>query len=376
MTKTTRILTVVWFVLLLAVPGVATIFSNRETIANRPVTTAPELTLDGVSNGEYFEAADSYLEDRLSVRERAIEANAAIAYEVFEDSASPSVYIGRDGYLFLAGTFELPCQTNDEGSWPEPNRVVEMTRRLDGALDDNGADLYFTIVPEKGWAYPELLPGAVPSMACTKPLLDDLRFAIADEPSYLDLFTFVLERAQTDPEALYQRTDTHWNNYGRTVASEFLVNAMAPGTYDREALVYADYVEKPDGGDLAQLLGYGVGDGDVRIATEREGVTTESIDAPGAQREWRSVSTSSLDDTASLVPGRTVIVTDSHLNTAANQLAPWFESVRIIPWQELQHESVPDEVRSADRIVLSFSARFSAERLTSFSRLLARYLAE
>lgn len=371
MTKTTRILTVVWFVALLAVPGVATIFSNRETIANRPVATAPELTLDGVSNGDYFEAADSYLEDRLSIRERAIEVNAAIAYEIFDDSVSPSVYIGKDGYLFLAGTFELPCQSNDDGSWPEPTRVAEMTRGLGDALATRNADFFFTVVPEKGWAYPELLPGAVPGRECTRPLLEALRTELADEPGYLDLFTFVLDQAQASPEALYQRTDTHWNNFGRTVAAEFLIDSIAPGTYDRDALVSGDVAVKPDGGDLAALLGYGIADSDMRISTIREGVTTESVDAPGSQLEWRSVSAG-----PPLVPGRTVIVTDSHLNSAANQLAPWFESVRFIRWQELRHESVPAEVRSADRVLLSFSARFSAERLTSFSRLLTRYLAE
>ncbi len=371
MTKTTRILMVVWFVGLLAVPGVATMWSTRDTIANRPVTVAPSLSLDGVLGGDYFEGLDSYLEDRLSVRDRAIEANAGLAYEVFGDSTNPGVYVGKDGYLFLAGTFELPCQDNDEGTWPAPARVADATSELREALAQRDAELFFTIVPEKGWAYPELLPGAIPGRECTAPLLDALRAELADEPGYLDLFSFVLNEARTNPEPLYQRTDTHWNNYGRTVAAEFLVDAMAPGTYDRGALVFGEVVPKPEGGDLAQLLGYDIADSDVRISTVRDGVTTQSVDAPGAQREWRSVTTG-----PALVPGRTVIVTDSHLNTAANQLANWFESVRVVPWQELQNESVAGEIRSADRILLSFSARFSAERLTSFSRLLTRYVNE
>jgi hypothetical protein len=122
-----------------------------------------------------------------------------------------------------------------------------------------------------------------------------------------------------------------------------------------------------EGGDLAGMLGVQIGDESARHSIDRKGVTTEKLTASTPRRKhW----TSTAADPGRLVPGLTVLVTDSHLFNAADHIAPYFEELYVIGWQDLNNEGVSGIVTDADRLVLSFSGRFSSPRLRSFARLI------
>ena len=338
MRRSTRILTAVWFIAILAIPGVASIFSERETIANRPVSEFPEADAEEILTGDFFENVDNFVEDRLSIRERAIETEATISFDVFSDSPNPEVYIGDDDFLFIAATFDRPCESDAEGVWIEPSTVTERIGALRFELEENNAEFFFTVVPEKAWVYPDLLPDSVENRDCADELVTDLRDELAGQTGYLDIFDLLLTEAPLTEDRLYQRTDTHWNSFGRAVAAEFIIDAIEPGLYDQDALVDLGEVDKPEGGDLAQLLGIDVFDRDVRLQTTREFITTETIEEVGAQRRWQSSTADT--DAAPLIPGRTIVVTDSHLNTSASFFNQYFEDLHVIRWQDINDDNV------------------------------------
>ena len=172
--------------------------------------------------------------------------------------------------------------------WIEPSTVTERIGALRFELEENNAEFFFTVVPEKAWVYPDLLPDSVENRDCADELVTDLRDELAGQTGYLDIFDLLLTEAPLTEDRLYQRTDTHWNSFGRAVAAEFIIDAIEPGLYDQDALVDLGEVDKPEGGDLAQLLGIDVFDRDVRLQTTREFITTETIEEVGAQRRWQS----------------------------------------------------------------------------------------
>ncbi|MGI9601046.1 MAG: alginate O-acetyltransferase AlgX-related protein [Acidimicrobiales bacterium] len=364
MTHRTRVLVCVWFAVLLVVPAVATLLVRRQTVDNRELTSFPTIDIDGLLYGDVPEGVDAYLEDRLSVRELAVEADARVAIDLFDDSPNPNVLLGDDGWLFTAAAFTMVC----EPDWPEVDDVTRQLRRLEANLGQHDASLTTMIVPEKGWAYPERLPAAVPDEECADRRLTELRDELVTTDHYFDLWSHVQTEVAASPDPLYWRTDTHWNDPGRVVILPHLIEWLEPGVFDPDAAVVAG-VNVTDGGDLAAQVGVDMPDQSPNYVIQRPRATTRTEPlVPGL------VNRHITEGADPVIEGKTLILTDSHLYNSASLLAPWFEDVVILRWQHQRRVDLDALVDDADQVAISFSGRFSGPRFERAGRDLTRLL--
>ncbi|NNE73040.1 MAG: hypothetical protein HKN26_05200 [Acidimicrobiales bacterium] len=346
-----RGLTVLWFVALLAVPGVLSLVRDApESVEQRLARPFPEIDVGGIWNGEVFSEVDGHLQDRLAIRDRAIDWHAWFSYELLRDSTNSDVLVGEGEWLYYGPVFSRPCDDAAAGAWPEPGALMAELEMANRRLAAAGIDFFVTRVVEKGFIETDYLPGAIPGRECTAALQADMRNAFAPSEFTIDLWG-LFEDAASPERPLYWARDTHWNDRGRVLAVEALVESMAPGVWDIEP------VEGPDReivGEPARLIGIDGLHRGPRIRLPRPEITTTET----RREQWIHCFMS--EGAGALVPGRTVVLTDSHLWRSEALLAPWFEELCLLNWRGEDNPAAAATAAEADRILLSLSARETA----------------
>ncbi len=175
-------------------------------------------------------------------------------------STSPNqVIIGREGWLYLGDQYE---QTVTVDRSPLTLSEIELGKQIGAAteaweayLSNRGVKLFrIMIAPNKSTIYPEYLPvWAKP----TSPNATDALFAGAGSMRYVDLRGPLLAAKADQREALYYKTDTHWNFLGAGIA--FRAFAQQVGDvpdlrWPADRAYELSRVFPRTGGDLADLL--------------------------------------------------------------------------------------------------------------------------
>lgn len=151
----------------------------------------------------------------------------------FGISTSPGrVLIGHDGWLFLGNEFEHIIADGRRSSTPKAiadgERIGSAAEAWHTWLRGNGVKLYqLMIAPNKESIYPELMPFWARPLP---PTATDALMAGTDSTRYLDLRAALKQAKATQPEALYFKTDTHWNNLGAGIAFRAFAQELAGTT--------------------------------------------------------------------------------------------------------------------------------------------------
>lgn len=233
--------------LLCLVPPVGMLIAGpAEAGANEVLAFAPGLkTRDGTLNTAFLSDCADYLADRFFPRQEAITAwnalNAALGA-----SGSPSVVLGRDGWLYYADT--LPDYA---GSAPKTDRALWCAARtlllMQEYAGEQGSDFVFFIAPNKNSLYPEHMPASVPVRSGES---DAARLsALLNEMGVNNLDLRALLAAESD--TLYFKTDSHWTTRGAALGADGLLNALG-----RESGFYTAGFSVPGShtGDLYSML--------------------------------------------------------------------------------------------------------------------------
>ena len=237
------------FVVVVAVPGLATVFGlGMEAPGNEAAATA----------GSGLSARAARFDGRFAFRDTLVEAQSWLRYELLGVSTLPTVWRGRDGWWFLASDGALEATLNEP---PFTDSEVETWRttlqRTADYLAGRGIAYVFVVAPEKATVYPEFLPGGMhPRRGPTRTdqLVADLR-AHSTVP-VVDLRDGLL--AAKARQRLFHLTDTHWNEVGAAVAYRQIVDALRGQVPGLDAPAADDAFEltpsHDPGGDLAWML--------------------------------------------------------------------------------------------------------------------------
>lgn len=220
---------VVSFVVLIALPGVATLLGVRGVDAdeNRTPAPPPVVRADWASLRALPDAFTRYFEDNFAFRARLVRTQADLRLRAFGVSPSPAVVVARDGWLFYGedGAIEdyavaPPMSPADLEEW---RRTLQQTQDW---LAVRGIAYAFVIAPDKHVIYPEMMVKTVTRFS-ERSRIDQL-------VDYLRQWSTVrvidlrpaLVSAKTR-ERIYHRTDTHWNDRGAHVAYEQILRGLA-----------------------------------------------------------------------------------------------------------------------------------------------------
>lgn len=303
----------VWFVLVIAAPLAAFVAGVRPVPGeNRAVAAAPELAVGRAFDTDLYGEVAAWFEDRLPGRDHAVEADAWIDYRVFGDSPNPDVSLGADGWLYLTRAVRAPCITSEraEAVAAEVDRIA----RIGAAA---GVDVVLIVAPNKAAIHPEHLGGLADREECAAANRALLRDALAGSSAFVDTWA-ALEDAGTG-ERLYHRTDTHWNRLGASYAAGAVVERLAPGLWDQQAVVRTGTQQRL--GDLVKLMGLSFTE-EVSAYRVRRGrdPAVERVPTDGGPEAVESAMTG-----LPVVPGRTVVIHDSMGEVIVPLLRPYLE---------------------------------------------------
>ncbi|CRI59805.1 alginate O-acetyltransferase AlgX-related protein [Pseudomonas sp. CCOS 191] len=179
----------------------------------------------------------------------------------FGISTSPDqVIIGKDNWLYLGDMYSKTL-TEDRRSATEADQIIgrqvgEATERWAAYLASKGVALFRIMIgPNKGSIYPEHMPTwAVPvEHNPTRALLQNV-----GPGRFVDLRSALLAAKQTHAEALYFKTDTHWNELGASLGFQAFAKEVAKTApelrWPSEGVYEVTQINPRQGGDLARFL--------------------------------------------------------------------------------------------------------------------------
>lgn len=374
-------------------------------IENRPLSPAPHWR----ASWSVLDEAGRYVTDRLPFRQHAVELNAQVSEDLFNEapatgqegnsalggvigpvptpSAAPrattapkekgfitlpppaadentgtgnsQVLVGRDGWLYFAAELVKECNPGQSAA-----TVVAGLRRLDQILTASGRSFAFTLAPDKTTSAPQHLPASYPRKTCSQNsktknygLLDG-----AHIPGYIDMHGLIDQHQRAEKRDYYMRQDTHWNGLSDAVLSRQVASRLDPHLLD--AFTVRERVESYTG-DLSRLLG--TPKTDKRIATDilRAGVHVgrSATTTLGSGIKAQHVSSTSSGG-AKLVPGHTLLIGDSFLEAASPQLYPLFADLLRVRNGDfaVAPKTMLQQVVSANTVVLVFNERYFTDR--------------
>jgi hypothetical protein len=180
---------------------------------------------------------------------------------LFMDSPEKSVVIGRDGWLFYKSESkdDGPGINDAQGLTPlsdeELSSVIATIKKVHEDLKSRGITLIVTVAPNKSTIYGEYLPINFPQIVGNNTRLDQLVASIPQDIVFVDL-----RKSLADGKShmhTYQKSDSHWNNYGAFLASKELIEALKP-KYHFESMTLDQFnIEQKEvrgEGDLSSMM--------------------------------------------------------------------------------------------------------------------------
>jgi alginate O-acetyltransferase complex protein AlgJ len=203
---------------------------------------------------------ESWLADRLPLRTNLVLANTWVQLKIFRQSTSGDVVLGKDGWLFYAGTRSMEQALGQAQFTPiELDRWIDVMERRQAWLAERSIPFLAVVIPNKERVYREYLPDP-PAPSPPISHLDQLRDRLAVRNSPLNLLDLTpwLMRVKGEMRA-YAKSDTHWTGAAAFLAGYVPImerlRAMGPDFKTRTlANVRCQFVER-HGGDLAGMLG-------------------------------------------------------------------------------------------------------------------------
>lgn len=216
------------------------------TTENRELAAVPALVEDGAVNTGYLSDWGAYFEDRFAFRNELVSANAELRSALFGVSATDSVVVGSDGWLYYGGTLSDFCGW-DVLSGRAIDNIAFNLSLMQGYCEAQGATFTLAIAPNKNTLYPENMPYYY--VAADEHALDLLKPALDERGvNYANLE----EAFSSADETLYYLRDSHWNTKGALLAAETIMEAAgrpASGLSGASAVEVDGYV-----GDLNGML--------------------------------------------------------------------------------------------------------------------------
>lgn len=193
----------------------------------------PTFSWGELQAGTYQDKLETYLGDRLGLRELAIRVRNQLAFSLFHEVHVNDVVLGQRDVLYQGGPSEAYVSHDYLGE----EAIAEHARRVRNVQDSlarHGTQLLYVLAPGKPGYQPEDLPAQVQAMATG--ITNYSGFARALPQAGVHVLDAAALFRQWKPHAahpLFPRGGTHWSGYGVTLVADTLFRAV-------EALTHLD----------------------------------------------------------------------------------------------------------------------------------------
>lgn len=188
--------------------------SSEQENTNLAQFKAP--TLKTVRSGEFMEDFEEYFNDQFPLRDQWVQLK-ALSERTLGKQENNKVYFGTDGQTLFAHFTRI----SDE----ELAARVGFVNKLGDNLD---VPVYFSLVPDKSWAWAGLLPDNAPNVDDNS-TIQKAKELCGDKVNFIDM-TYTLGNtcgnAEPSEDDSFYRTDHHWTTMGAQRAFQTLMEGM------------------------------------------------------------------------------------------------------------------------------------------------------
>jgi alginate O-acetyltransferase complex protein AlgJ len=225
----------------------------------RKMAVNPEFRWDRMFR--YLKEFTPYYNDHFSFRGESIYLNNLLKVKLFKVSPTPTVLIGKNGWLFYDKPVNQPGTVDyyralNPFSVKELEQWKNLLEQRHQWLAARGILYLFIIVPNKNTIYPEFMPDHIRRVN-KKSRMDQL-VEYLEKHSRVPLLDTrpALKDAKTQ-YPVYSKTDSHWNDYGAYIAHREIINYISRCFKEAKPLPLSRFDIKNAnhmGGDLAIML--------------------------------------------------------------------------------------------------------------------------
>lgn len=338
------------FLLALIVPAIALLAGVRPPDLEGGAPAAlPSIDLATAGDPATYAAVDRWVAESFPLRAAAAGAYGALDYGLLGGSPNPDVIVGRNGWLFTITELRPVCRFT----------AAEVLAGLDdvsAAFAARGMEFRFTVPPDKHVIHPEeVVPDSGLGTSCADDREAALQAGMLARPDVaVPVWSALRAVRVADPERpIYFHQDTHWTPLGALVATQALIDALAPGLWSQDQVPTDGFAAYET--DLSRLIGLPAKERVPKLVI-RPGVdvTEGSIELDAAIDNARDIATFAVSPDAAAVEGRTLIVYDSFYGTNMRRIAPWFrESVWVHQGDLSDHPALVASLPTFDRVIVA-----------------------
>lgn len=243
------LLPIVWLMALLVLPATAYLVGVRQPVLeNREKTAFPDLNRGTLRQEHTYQQIDAAIRERLPLRGDAISLRGRIAIELFGDSPTADVVLGKDRWLYYRPELRL-CEPEGTPAAPPEDAVEILTRTIAAS----GRKPAVIVAGSKIVTHREHLKDIdAATLACVSATEARVQQRLAETPGGLTIQP-ELDALEAEGIPTFLQSDTHWNARGRQVFAETVLDAVHPGLAAQARLRPLEKTDRP--GDLGVFIG-------------------------------------------------------------------------------------------------------------------------
>lgn len=249
MARIRPLLPIVWLMALLVLPVTAYVVGVRQPLLeNRDKTPFPDLNRGTLRKEHTYQQIDAALRERLPLRGDAVGLRGRIAIDLFGDSPTADVVLGKDRWLYYRPELRI-CEPDGTPAAPPEDAVEILTRTIAAS----GRKPVVLVAGSKIVTHRAHLKGFdAAALACVSAAEARVQQRLAETPGGLTIQP-ELDALEARGTATFLRSDTHWNARGRQVFAETVLDAIEPGLAAQARLRPLEHTDRR--GDLGVFIG-------------------------------------------------------------------------------------------------------------------------
>ena len=248
-------MSIVGLMFLPAILTLVDIFSGSDSPRQEHIAKTPDIPINTIAIKAFPGDFRYYIKKRFSLKDDFVHLNSLIKQEIFGVSAYPGVLIGKNGFLFLGDDEAIrSSQGTNLFTSEEANAWKSSIANISDKLNQMGIQYVFLLAPNKHTIYKDQLPSWVLAGQKIENRADQLLAKLMQEKvAVINLEENLLKYEHAELDArLFYKTDTHWNEFGASLAFQSVLGAL-------DSRVLRDPVPVPittsHAGDLARMAG-------------------------------------------------------------------------------------------------------------------------
>ena len=247
------------FMLILILPLAFSIFDfipSEKVKEQRALKSLPEFNLGYLD--PFPQQFESYYSDNFELRNHYLILNSWLKLDLLNVAPiSKKAIIGENGWMYLRKDINEVYLGKNLVDIDKLKNYYEIFKYRKNFLDSINCKYYFVIAPVKVTIYPEFLPLSkyIPRQFSLTDQIVSLLDTVQDF-TIIDLRP-VLKNAKSDIR-LFNKTDTHWNDYGSLLAYESIMNIISkdfPNLSPHDLSEYSIDSVLTDGMNMLHMLG-------------------------------------------------------------------------------------------------------------------------